>query len=207
MEDKKLTEKESIELISSMISRTKERYIGDGNILLMWGYVVAAVTVLVWALLIATHNPVWNWLWFLIWIVGGTITPAMMRKKRAKYGVTSYSDKLTAQIWSVVGFSAIAFTFCCLGFMLFRGVDSWRMMWAFALIIVPFAEIAQGIVLKEASLVAGGAIGLLAGIFTGCCVAGGIVLYANWYLPLFLAAFICMMIIPGHIINIKAKRR
>ena len=50
MEDRKLTEKESIELITSMINRTKERYIGSGNMMLMWGYLILAVTVLVWFL-------------------------------------------------------------------------------------------------------------------------------------------------------------
>lgn len=38
MEDKKISERESLELITAMIRRTKERYIGDGNIMLMWGY-------------------------------------------------------------------------------------------------------------------------------------------------------------------------
>lgn len=62
MEDKRLTEKESLEVITSMIARTKERYIGDGNIMLMWGWLTIAVTGLVWVLIARTHNPVWNWL-------------------------------------------------------------------------------------------------------------------------------------------------
>ena len=57
MEDKKMTEKESLELITAMINRTRERYIGDGNILLMWGYLTVIVTALVWIMLIMTHNP------------------------------------------------------------------------------------------------------------------------------------------------------
>ena len=206
MEDRKLTEKESIEVITSMIARTKERYIGDGNIMLMWGYLIVAVAVLIWTLLIVTHNPVWNWLWFLIWIVGGIATPIMSKKKQVKTGVKNYSDTLTSRIWSAVGFSAIASTFFCLGFMLFKGVDAWSMMFAFALIIVPFAEITEGIVIKEKSLVTGGAIGLLAGIFTICCIAGHIALYATWFMPVFIIAFIAMMIVPGHILNNKARK-
>ena len=46
MDEKKLTEKESIILITEMISRTKERYIGDGNIMLMWGYLTVLVSIL-----------------------------------------------------------------------------------------------------------------------------------------------------------------
>ncbi len=54
MEDKKLTEKESLEIITSMIARTKQRYLGSGNILLIWGYLVLLVSILVWSLLVST---------------------------------------------------------------------------------------------------------------------------------------------------------
>ena len=52
---------------------------------------------------------------------------------------------------------------------------------------------------------AGGAVGLLAGIFTICCIAGHVTLYATWFMPIFIIAFIAMMIVPGHILNRKAR--
>lgn len=207
MEERKLTEKESLDVITSMIARTKERYIGNGNIMLLWGYLTVAVTALVWIMLLLTRHPAWNWLWFLIWIVGGTLTPIMARKQQKKAGVKSYSDRISSRIWSVVGWSAIFSTFCCLGFLLFKGADTWSMMFAFALIIVPFAEIAQGIIVNEKSLVAGGGIGLAIGIFTICCIAGRIPLRVDWFMPLFMLAFASMMIVPGHILNHKAKSK
>lgn len=91
-------------------------------------------------------------------------------------------------------------------FLLIGGIDSWKMMFAFALIIVPFAEIAQGIVVKEKSLVGGGGVGLAVGIVTMCCIAGGVPLAAAWFMPLFIIAFAAMMIVPGHILNHKARR-
>lgn len=207
MDDKKINEKESLAIITDMIARTKERYmLGDGNILLMWGYLTVAVSILVWVLLRLTHHPACNWLWFLIWIIGGTVTPIMEKKKAIVKGVKSYSDKLTSKIWTIVGYSAIISTMFCLGFLLAGGVNSWQMMLAFALIIVPFAEIAQGIIINEKTLIWGGKIGLLVGIFTTCCIIGGVKLYVSWFMPLFIVTFACMMIIPGHIINHKAKR-
>lgn len=206
MEEKSITERESIALITDMISRTKQRYIGNGNIMLMWGYLTVAVTILIWVLLEATHHPAWNWLWFLIWIVGGTATPIMARKQQVERGVKNYSDRITSQIWSIVGAMAIVATAMCLGFLLIGGKDSWSMMFAYALIIVPFGEIVQGVILKENALKAGGIIGMVIGIFTVCCIAGGVTLYANWYLPVFMTAFIAMFIIPGHILNHKASQ-
>ena len=206
MEERKLTEKESLEVITSMISRTKERYMmGDGNIMLMWGYLILTVTALIWILIATTHNQQWNWLWFAIWI-GGIITPIMSRKKQIKSGVKSYSDKIMSRIWSTVGFSGLATTLMCLGFLLILGLDTWNTMFTFALIIVPFAEIAQGIVIREKSFIFGGATGMLLGIFTICCISGNVTLYANWFLQMFMIAIIFMMVIPGHILNSKARR-
>ena len=89
--------------------------------------------------------------------------------------------------------------------MMFFAVDSWPTMFVLALVIVPFAEIAQGIVIREKSLVAGGGIGFTVGIITICCIVGQIPLGVNWFLPLFIVAFAAMMIVPGHILNHKAK--
>ena len=113
MEEKKLTERESLELITTMIKRTRERYIGDGNIMLMWGYLSVVVAALVWIMLVKTHNPVWNWLWFAIGVVGGIATPIMSKKSELKSGAKSYSDKITSQIWTVVGISAFVATLFC----------------------------------------------------------------------------------------------
>lgn len=201
-----MTERESLEIITSMIERTKARYIGSGNIMLMWGYLTVAVTVLVWVSLAMTRNPACNSLWFLIPVVGGILTPIMARKERKEIGAKSYSDKVTDRIWTMVGYSAIAMTICCFT-LAFLEFDSWMAWFAFALIIVPFAEITQGIIVSENSLVFGGGLGLLAGIFTLCCIIARMTLYAYWFLPLFMFAFICMMIIPGHVINSKARRQ
>lgn len=207
MEDRKLTERESLEVITSMITRTKDRLVkGSGNILLMWGYLIVAITALIWVLLVTTGNPAVNWLWFLIWVIGGIATPIMAKKKRVASGTKSYTDKLTSQMWSVVGLTGIASTILCLGFLLIGGKDSWSMMFAFALIIVPMAEIMQGLVIKENSLIAGGGIGLLIGLFTTCCISAHVALMATWFMPLFIIAFAAMMIVPGHILNSKAKR-
>lgn len=207
MEERKLTEKESLEIITSMIARTRERYIGDGRIMLMWGYLTVVITAIIWTLIGVTHNPVWNWLWFLLWIIGGTLTPIMDKKMQHEKGFKNYSDTVTSRIWSTVGFSAIVATAICLAFLLVGGIDAWSMMFAIALVIVPFAEIASGIVVKEKSMIIGGAIGLSAGLFTMACIAGHVALYASWFMPLFILVWVAMMIIPGHIINYKAKKQ
>lgn len=205
MEEKNINERESLEIIAAMIERTKERYmLGDGNILLMWGYLTIAVAVLVWVLLAITHNGLVNWLWYLIPAIGGIVTVWMLRRQRMEKGSKSYADGIVSGIWLTAGICGIICSLFCIIFFMMN-IVAWNMMFVLGLVIIPFAEIAQGIIICEKSFVWGGAIGLMAGIFTLGCVAGGIALSASWYMPIFIAAFVCMMVIPGHVINHKAK--
>lgn len=207
MVEKQITEKESLEVITAMIARTKERYaIGSGNIMLMWGYLVVAVAILVWLLLYLTHNPSVNWCWFLIPLVGCIASPVMARRERRETGVVSYSDRLISQMWTILGVSFVALTAFCLAFSMIAGIDCWASMLAYSLIAAPIGEIVSGVALKESSMKWGGVIALVTGLFTLCCVIGGVVLYAVWYMPLYIFAFVVMMIIPGHIINRKAAK-
>ena len=207
MVEKQITEKESLEVITAMIARTKSRYaLGDGNIMLMWGYLTVAVSLAVWILLYYTHSGAVNWLWFLIPLVGGVATPLMARHQRRVEGVVSYSDRLISQLWTIVGLSFVCLTAACLAFAFIAGVNSWIAMLVYSLIAAPIAETVQGIALKERSMLWGGVIALVIGLFTLCCVVGGVLLYASWFMPLFILAFVSMMILPGHILNHKAAK-
>lgn len=207
MKEKELNTQESMSIITEMIERSKtRRMIGDGNILLLWGYLTVGVAALVWALLVITHHPAVNWLWFLIWIIGGSATPILTRKQRNQSGVTTYTDKLCNALWSIVGYCAIAITFISLGFLFIAGKDSWSAFLMYPLLIVGFAETIQGVIMREKSMVWGGAIGILAGLFTICCIAAGQVLHASWFMPMFIISFAMMMIIPGHVLNYKSRK-
>lgn len=206
MEDRKLTEKESLEVITSMIARTKARYLGSGNILLMWGYLAVFSSILVWILLAATQQNVWNWLWFAIPVIGMPLTSIMARREKRTNGVVTYSDKITSHLWSIFGVSEIVLTLICLGFSLIGGIKCWTAMIVYTIIAAPFAEIAQGLIVKEKSLTWGGIVGLAIGMVLVCCVTGKIPLLANWFMPLFILFWVVMMIVPGHIINHKAKK-
>ncbi len=208
MEDKKITEQESLDIIAQMIARTRHRLcLGDGNIMLLWGYLTVGVALLVTALLVITRHPAVNWLWFLIMIVGGTVTPHLAKKKAVNAGAKTHLDAITSGIWSTVGYLSLLCIAFCLVFMLACGKDCWSIMFMLPLLIVGIAETIQGIVIKERSLVVGGAIGMTAGIITICCIASATPLNITWYMPMFMVAFTSMMIVPGHIINHKARRQ
>ena len=208
MEDKKITEQESLDIITQMIARTRHRLcLGDGNIMLLWGYLTVGVALLVTLLLIVTKHQAVNWLWFLIMIIGGTATPHLAKKKTANAGAKTHLDTITTGIWTTVGYLSLVCIAFCLVFLLAYGKDCWTVMFMFPLLIVGMAETIQGIVIKERSLIVGGAVGMAAGIFTMCLLATATQLAISWYIPLFVVSFTAMMIVPGHILNYKARRQ
>lgn len=206
MDDRKLNERESLEVITSMIARTKERYLGSGNILLMWGYLAVLVAVAVWILLVTTHHGYWNWLWFAIPVIGMPVTFIMRRREGRAYGAVTYSDKITSSLWLIFAVSQIVLTLVCLGFAYIGEINCWSAMLVYPLLAAPVAEIAQGLIVKEKSLTWGGIVGLAVGMVAVCCVAGSIPLSANWFMPLFILVWVAMMIVPGHILNHKAEK-
>lgn len=53
MEDKKMTEKESLELITQMIQNSKKNLrLGNVNILLLWGYLCTITALVVYVLIL-----------------------------------------------------------------------------------------------------------------------------------------------------------
>lgn len=207
MEERKLTEKESLEVITSMIARTKERYIGEGRIMLMWGYLVTLVAIAVWVMLVASRGQnSWNYLWFAIPVIGGIATPIMARREQRKKGVKTFSDKITSRLWTIAGLSEFLAMIVCVCIQFSTGISCWSAMLAYTLIAMPVTEIAQGLFIDEKSLTAGGIIGLAVGIVTVCCIAAPIPLGVDWFMPMFIIAFAAMMIIPGHILNRKATK-
>lgn len=209
MEEKRMTERESLALISQMIQRTKDRVrIGDGNLLLLWGYVSVGVALTVYAALWLTHDPASNWLWLLIPIVGIAVQKIMGHHKPAAPKASTYVDRISSGIWQIVSVMAFFGMGTCLGFTVCGyGTRGWTAMLLYAFIIVGFGTAAQGIVLRERSLVFGGLFSLMAGGIVTCCVLSGIPLLAAWVLPLYIVCFVLMMIVPGHIINRKARRQ
>lgn len=206
MEEKRLTEKESLELIAEMIQNTKDKIkAGDGNLLLLWGYVSVITAALVYAVGMLTHSPHSNWIWMLIPLVGYPLMQRELKKGETIPTATTYVDKITAGIWQIVGGLAFVGMTCCFGFM-FCGYNCWTVMLMYAFVIVGFGTAVQGVVIRERSLVFGGAFSICAGTFVICCYLSNVPLKGDVITPLYVASFIFMMIVPGHIINRKARK-
>ncbi|AGY52649.1 hypothetical protein BRDCF_p22 [Bacteroidales bacterium CF] len=192
MEDKNLTQNESLEIISRMIKETRnnmER--GGGNIFLLWGYICLIVSLAVYCLLSNTGDYRFNWLWFAIPVVG---YPGMiyMLKKREKGAITIVS-RVISNIWIVLGIVA-----GLLSIYMFVDYKAYPIMFVMSLLINSGVAI-SGLVIRFRPIVIAGFLGIL--LSFGMLMVAGI----NQILIFALLAVI-MLIIPGHILNNVSRK-
>ena len=110
MEERKLNEKECLELIAQMIQNSKKNLqVGRGNQFILWGWLGAITSLVVMGMLMWTKNPMWNWLWFAIPAIGW---PTMMwQLKKEEKPVVTFTDKVLKAVWMSIGSIGMLGTF------------------------------------------------------------------------------------------------
>ena len=203
MQDKPLNEKESLEIITRMIQNTQRKLeLGAGAPMLIWGYATIITAITVWVALALTSNYNSQYLWFLIPVIG--VTGMLMQKKQPE-GVRTYIDKIITYVWMVLGIT---------GFLLsLVSLITWKIPILFIIIIIMgMGSVLTGLVVEFKPMVIGGIIGLIVSIphylLSGYDIVMSDIKISSYDMRTltFILAFVAMYIIPGHILNHKAKK-
>lgn len=205
MEDKKLNEKESLALITQMINSSKENMeIGQGNIMLIYGYFTTVLSIVLFVLISLTHNFIWSWGWMLMFV----IWPIMSYRQRQRPPkVVTYTDKVISKVWQVMGWMFIV-TFLTIGIIEFsfaRYID-FILMLPLSLIYCGIGVSITGIIIQERWMTYTPQIAFIIAIYMLTMLMIGEKATTLWYLY-FGLSFVFMMIIPGHIVNNKAQKQ
>lgn len=182
MEERKLTEKESLELISQMIRETRdhmERRVAYP--FLIWGYLTVTLSVIVWYVLVKTGDYHWNGLWLSLPLIGWPLSWALGRKEEK--GMATYMDRVIRSIWVVIGVVVLL-----VGILAFR-VEN--VLFIIALLL-SIGTTLTGWVIKYKPIGLAGTVSILLS-FVFLFVPG-----VNQLL-VFALLFVVMMVIPGHI--------
>lgn len=192
MEDKQLNEKESLELIARMIQNTRHRLERNAGMpFLVWGYATVAVSLLVWYMLKETGNPYWNFLWFLIPLVG---VPTMLWQQRKKVKtVKTYIDRVINYVWIVFG--TAGFVVSCTAMFLHH-----LPILFICMLLMGMGTALTGLISGIRGVTISGAAGALTSL--ACFLIPG-----SGQILLFAAAFLFMMVIPGHAMNRLAAKK
>ena len=143
MEERKLNEKESLELIAQMIQNTRRNLdAGSGNMFLLWGYLGVVVTLLVLAAVYFTKSPAALWLFFILPIIGWPLTFVLGKKWERMKGAKEYSDKMLSQVWQIMGIA-------CMGTVLFAFLyHKMELILPLCAMLMSLASLLTGIIIR-----------------------------------------------------------
>lgn len=198
MENKKLNEQESLALITQMIQNSKKGLVvGSGNSFLFWGYLTLAVSIAIFLLLYITGNQSWFWLGTVIPVIGCLYTYWVSRRNGKK--TMSYVDKVILNVWQIVGGT------CAIIALLALNYGNNIAILPLLLLVLSVGAGITGSVIQEKSFYNCSAFGI--------AISLGMLFNINSIVegPLrqvfaFALAITVVMIIPGHMVNRKAKR-
>ena len=145
MEEKKISEQESLELINQMIEQTRrDSTVGSGNTFLIWGYVCMVVSL---AVFVAAYTGpgAWGWLYLGIPVMGGVATLIAGRKK--KNAPSTYTSKSINSIWACLAGVFAAYAVYCLGY--WAEMEGWSGMFLLGLLLPGIGTYCTGTILKE----------------------------------------------------------
>ena len=199
MEERKLNEKESLELIAQMIQNSKKNLqVGRGNQFILWGWVGAITSLAVMAMIMLTNNPMWNWLWFAIPVIGWPLMIWQMKKEEKP--VITYTDKVLKSVWLSIG-SIGMIGLLLMGFY----AKNMMLMLPGACILIAIGVFITATILDNRTLKIRTFSSLLLMMMASC----HIVFMKDdflWYHITFALGFIVMLAMPGYYLNKEAKK-
>lgn len=198
MEEKKLNEKESLELITQMIQNSKKNLqLGDGNMFLLWGYLSTITALVVFASVKISGDPIWNIAWFAIPAIGWPVM-YYQKKKEAK-PVLTYTDKTLVSLWTIMGQYGIGIALlCCMYY------DALPLLPSLIMILCSMSVALSAKIINDKFMEGCSGAGLAIGVVSLSQVFNPPA-YDMQYVGFAIAMFI-MMALPGHRLNKEAKR-
>lgn len=190
MEERNLTERESLNLIATMIKNSKRNVKQNaGGPTLIWGYATVITSILIqlgWYFI----NEGWvMYGWFLIPVIGG-IGMSIWSKKDKPVLVKTFLDSVISYIWIVFGISA--------GIVSLTAFIYSLPILYFISIMMSAGIVLTGFVCNFKPYIYCGAVGVLLSFL---CLVTPI----NYVILIFAGIFFITMIIPGHIANAQSR--
>lgn len=207
MENKHLTEAQSLELITSMINDTRNRLArNSGTPFLIWGYTTVAVSVLNYILIRSHYQNFAGWSWLLTPLIGWI---GMLIYTKKDKGATNYIDRVISIIWTVIGISFL--------WVMFASIFYHTPILFFTILMAGIGTTMTGFIISDKTTKICGIVAMIASlsfpisrwIMTHFIELNDNVARMEWINAetlLFAAIFFFMMVIPGHILNRKYNK-
>jgi hypothetical protein len=193
-DEKELSPQESLDLIQSMINKTKGAVADDSFHFLLWGWLVFGCCVAGYVLKVYVHYSNHFIVWWLM-PVGGVISAWYGAKQAKTQRVKSFLDEALAYLWI-----AIALSFIALVAVNMIGGGLWQTAFTYYILLYAIGTFVSGSLLRFKPLIYGGLINFV------LCVVSVKFTYDNQLLIGSLAILISY-IIPGHLLRRKYQKQ
>jgi hypothetical protein len=191
-EEVKMTEAESMQLISSMINRAKNRFTETGFLYLLWGWVVIICCILQFVAAYFFNNGNAYYIWFLTWIVV-VYQVFFLRNKRKARKVRTYTDDINQFVWITFFICGMLLVFILIRFKAYEVINP------AILVMYGMPIFLSGVILKFRPLITGG-------IFCWLCAAVSPFIDPEFQLLLIAGSIISGWIVPGYLLKQKFKK-
>lgn len=196
LENRELNAAESLALINRMIETTRNRMERNAGFpFLLWGYLTVLFTAAIYLLVVATHDSRWNGLWFGLPLCGWLGMYLFRHRPTAEGSATTFIDRVIGQIWLVLGIAAFVVT------VLGTATDIRLPILFLIVLLMGIGCALTGLVCRFTPSTVSGFVCIA---ITPLFLVG---LAPVWNAAFFAAAFVAMMIVPGHILRYLSKRQ
>lgn len=207
MEEKKITEKESLELISQMIQQTQQKIaVGAGMPFIAWGVIMIVVSTVIGSGILFTDNGLWMWGYFAIPVLGFAYNYANKRrtKKTEKPQMKTYIEENLQHVWKCISFILLVYPLIIL-VLRTNEPKAWIGMYFLGVFMPTIGSFITGLMLKirhfsyYINLPLSMCLFLLSDLFINNVMT-------NKYNFLFALITFFSLVIPGIIINKEARK-
>ena len=204
MEERKMNEAESLELITSMINDSRARMRRDfGTPFLIWGYTTVVVSI-IQALIVACVDDFmpYLWLWCAIPLIGW---PLMLCLNRQERGAVNYIDRCVGAVWTGIGIASVFIPFYC-GF----GIS----VFSTVVVLMGVGTYVTAVVIKDKVVKRIGVVAIISPVtfaiakfvYVRFFTLQDVAYYSGLYLTeciIFAVIIFLLLVVPGHILNRK----
>lgn len=204
MEERKMNEAESLELITSMINDSRARMGRDfGTPFLIWGYTTVLVSI-IQALIVAFVDDFmpYLWLWGAIPLIGW---PLMLCLNRQERGAVNYIDRCVGAVWTGIGIASVFIPFYC-GF----GIS----VFSTVVVLMGVGTYVTAVVIKDKVVKRIGVVAIISPVafaiaefaYVHSHTVQDVAYYGGLYLTeciIFAVIIFMLLVVPGHILNRK----
>ena len=208
MEEKMISEKESLELITQMIRSAKKKLgKGAGDEFLIWGYSCVIASVVVLVLGAGFRVPQAGYGYFLIPVLGLLATIALKCAKRAEGSgqATTYIERSLKTLYTCLSLPFAVYAVIALFY--YDTPGAWIGMFFLGAFVPAFCTFVTGCLLQIKSILSVSlvAVALSCAMLAGWMIALPVV--RTYDVALGIIIWVLSLVVPGHILNYEAKKQ